>query len=239
MEIHNISEDIVFNSIHKMFSAIKEKDRSDKLCLCDQCRLDTACYVLNRIEPRYIVSNRGVTRFDQDWAGRQQVEADIASLVYKGLKQVNHNQRPNVLHDDSVTMGTNDVGPVFDMPTIVGRLFDGGTFAPLAGITVELRSNGELVSMRNANWQNPFTLITNTPGSYTFWPASVPADAINVHRTFEFSIKIESSQYETMTHFFKIPAVSGIQSPYSRSLDRTFKLPDLYLFHPGDAEVNG
>ena len=122
----------------------------------------------------------------------------------------------------------------------MGRLFDGVTFTPLSEVTVELRGSGEIVPMRNRNWQNPFTLVSNTPGTYTFWPAPVPVDAVDIKRTFEYSLKIESSQYETLIHFFKIPVVSNIQVTHSAySQDRTFKLPDLYLFHPGEAEQNG
>jgi len=81
MEIHNISEDIVFNSVQEIFESIKEKNNPDKLCLCDQCKLDTICYALNRVEPRYVVSNRGITRLEQDWTGRQQIEADITARI--------------------------------------------------------------------------------------------------------------------------------------------------------------
>ena len=239
MEIHNISEDIVFNLVQAIFDSIKKEGNPDELCLCEQCKLDTICYALNRIEPRYIVSNRGITRIEQDWAGKQQIEADITTLAYRGLKLVNHNLRPNASHDDSIS-GTKVANvPVYEIPAIVGRLFDGETFAPLSGVTVELRSGGEIVSMRNTNWQNPFTLVEHTPGSYSFWPAPLPADALNVHHIFEYSLKIESPQHEHLTHFFKIPTVSGIQASYSYSLDRTFKLPDLYLFPPGGEEEEG
>ena len=240
MEIHNISEDIVLSSVQTIFEAIKKEGNPDGLCFCEQCKLDTVCYALNRIEPKYVVSNRGITRIEQDWAGRQQIEADITALVYKGLRLVNHNQRP-AHEDNSASAGRNLAEPVFEFPTIVGRLFDGETFAPLAGVTVELRSGGEIVPMRNRNWQNPFTLISNTPGTYTFWPAHIPAEAVDINRVFEYSLKIESSQYETLSHFFKIPVVSNIQAAYasSYSKDKTFKLPDLYLFHPGEAEQNG
>ena len=239
MEIHNISEDIVFNSVQEIFESIKEKNNPDGLCLCDQCRLDTICYTLNRVEPRYVVSNRGITRLEQDWSGRQQIEADIAALVYKGFQLVNHNQRPTADHDASVSGDRDMSNPAFNLPTIVGRLFDGETFAPISGVTVKLRSEGETVPMRNRNWQNPFTLVDNTPGTYTFWPAVIPADSVGIHRIFEYSLKIESPDYETMTHFFKIPLISDIRSPYSFEHDRTFKLPDLYMFPPGEAEQNG
>ena len=234
MEIHNISEDIVFNSVQAIFETIKKEGNTDGLCLCDQCKLDTICYALNRIEPRYIVSNRGFTRLEHDWVGKQQIEADIATLVYRGLRLVNHNLRPTASHDETASGTRLPNVPVFEIPAIVGRIFDGETFAPLAGVSVELRSGGEKVPMRNTNWQNPFTLVDNTPGSYSFWPAPVPADAVDKSLTFEYSLKIESPQHETLTHFFKVPAVSSIQSSYSYSLERTFKLPDLYLFPPGE-----
>jgi competence protein ComFB len=238
MDIHNISEDIVIKAAQEIFDAVKREGNPDALCLCEQCRLDTICYTLNRIEPRYIVSNRGLTRIEQDGPGRHQAHADITALVYKGLQQVNHNQRPTASHDDSLSESIIKK-LAFDIPTIVGRLFDGETFAPISGVTVKLYSNGELVPMRNTNWQNPYTLVANTPGTFTFWPAPVPAAMVDMHQIFEYSLTIESPRYETLTHFFKIPTVSVFQSAPTYFMNRTFKLPDLYLFSPGEAEQNG
>ena len=240
MEIHNISEDIVIDSVQKIFGTITKEGNPKKLCLCDQCKLDTICYTLNRIMPRYIVSNRGMARTEHDWSRRQQTDADIAALVYKGLQLINHNKRPTITHDKPTSEDMTLIEPAFHIPTIIGRIFDGETFAPLAGITVSLLNNGELVPMKNHNWQNPFTVVTNTPGTFTFWPAPVPAAALNIHHMFEYSLKIESPQYETLSHFFKVPAISTMQAAHtSGSMDRTFKLDDLYLFLPGDAELNG
>ena len=238
MDIHNTVEDIVFSSVQTIFDEIEKQDNPEGFCFCDQCRMDTICYALNRLEPHYIVSNRGFTRIEQDGIRWQQVEADIATLVYKGLRLVNHNQRPTAVHTSAGPKGADSSRPVFDIPTIVGRVFDGITFAPISGVEVLLRCGGEPVSMRNSNWQNPFTLVSNTPGTFSFWPAPVTAEAADIHRVFEYSLKIESPDHETLTHFFKLPALSKIQTPYSYSLDRTFKLPDLYLFPPGEAEQN-
>jgi competence protein ComFB len=202
--------------------------------------MDTICYALNRIEPHYIVSNRGFTRIEQNDMRRQQVEADIASLVYKGLRLVKHNQRPTSSHNGSSPTRDADVSaPAFEIPTIVGRLFDGITFAPLSDITITLYRGGDLVPMRNLNWQNPYTLVENTPGAFTFWPAPIPAESVDLEKIFEFSLKIEGGGYEPLNHIFKIVATSQLLSPYSYSRDRTFKLPDLYMFAPGEAEQNG
>jgi len=241
MEIHNVTEDIVFSSVQTIFDVIKKEGNAEKFCLCDQCKLDTICYTLNRIKPRYIVSNRGITRIEQDWVERQQTEADIATLVYKGLRQVNHNQRPTCSHTDTPLFSNDSSNePAFFIPTMIGRLFDGESFAPVAGVTVTLRSGDKIIPMRNQNWQNPFTLIANTPGAFTFWPAPVPAESVGENRLFEYSLKAESPQYETLTHFFNIAVVSTLAATHTAySLDRTFKLPDIYLFPPGEAEKNG
>ncbi|MCL2193808.1 MAG: late competence development ComFB family protein [Treponema sp.] len=237
MELHNVSEDIVFGTVNKIFNSIAKGGNPENLCLCEQCKMDTICYTLNRIEPRYIVSSRGINHIEQDWAWKQQMEADIATLAYKGLRIVKHKQRPTSAHDSSTPEKKASKGPLFDMPTIIGRLFDGKTFAPLADVKIELLSDGALVPMRNNNWQNPFILVSKTPGTYTFWPAPVPADALDINRLFDYSLKVDDPRYETMTHYFKVPVVSGLlstQPPYE-----TIKIPDLYLFPPGEAEING
>jgi competence protein ComFB len=236
MEIHNTTEDMVFAKVEAIFNSIIQEGNPENFCLCYQCRMDTACYVLNRTQPRYIVSNRGVARIEQENLERQQKDADIAALVYEGLKRVNHNQRPNILHQ-RVAAPAAVTTPVFNIPTIVGRLFNGANFAPLSNVKIELHRNGELVSMKDNNWQNPYNLVSNTEGTFTFWPTPVPAEAADIHKIFEYSIKIEAPEFETLNHFFKIPVISEIQSAAVYSMGRTFKLPDLYMFPPeGDEE---
>jgi competence protein ComFB len=234
IEIHNTTEDIVVSKVEAIFDSIVKDGNPDNLCLCPQCRMDTVCYVLNRAEPRYIISNRGVARIEQDGFKRQQKEADIAALVYEGLKRVNHNQRPNAIHNsNSPTAGSASNTPVYNIPTIVGRLFNGSNFAPMSNTKIELHRNGDLVPMKDSNWQNPYSLVSHTEGSFTFWPNPVPAEAADLYKTFEFSIKIEAPEFETLNHFFKIPVISEFQSAASFSMGRTFKLPDLYMFPPG------
>ncbi|MDR2158451.1 MAG: late competence development ComFB family protein [Treponema sp.] len=234
MNVHNTNEDIVFATVEKIFNTFAKEGNPDNFCLCNQCRLDTACYVLNRIKPFYIVSSRGVERTELEAFQKQQREADIITLVYEGLRRVNHNQRPNFNHRGGLG-GENgrQITPVFNIPTIVGRLFNGTNFAPLSDVKVELYRNGDLVPMKDASWRNPYVLVPNTEGTFTFWPAAVPADAADSRRIFEYSIKIEAPEFETLNHFFKIPVISELQSTSSYSAGRSFKLPDLYMFPPG------
>ena len=239
MELHNTVEDIVISQINDIFNTIKEQDKPDKPCLCWQCRMDTACYVLNRTLPLYIVSNRGASRVDINPIKTQQVSAEITSLIYEGIKKVNHNQRPNADHNfsDSHVNAYKDK-PVFQIPTITGRLFNGTNFAPVSDINVFLLHNGKPAEMKDTNWQNPFNLVSHTNGIFTFWPAPFPAKKTDEHASFEFTICIEANEYDTLNHVFRIPVVSEILTKDSFSLNRSFKLPDLFMFPPGANEKN-
>jgi competence protein ComFB len=233
MEIHNTTEDIVFAKVTEIFDAAA-KDKDSIFCTCEQCRMDAACYVLNRVEPRYVVSNRGVARIQRDAIGYQQLEADVVSLAYDGIKRVNHNQRPNFQHSSGPGQPLIEKNsPVYNIPTIIGRLFNGSDFAPIVDGRAELRLNGELAAMRNGNWQNPYVLVDKTEGTFTFWPMPVPAEAVSAPKIFEFSLRVEAPGLEPLNHFFQIPVTSEAQATASYSLDRTFKLPSLYMFPPG------
>ena len=240
MEVHNTIEDIVMTMADDIFQSLEQKEDKDKFCTCNQCRMDTICYVLNRAQPHYIVSNRGASRVQQESFERQQREADISALVHEGLKRVSHNQRPNFTHSG----GTGEEDPVsklpvYNVPTIMGRVFNGNNFAPISEAGVELLWDSELVPMKDGNWQNPYRIVSNTEGSFSFWPAADIASGINKHKIFEYTLRVSAPGFETLTHFFKIPVASEIRAAGSFSLNRTFKLPDLYMFTPGEAEKNG
>ncbi|MDR0501723.1 MAG: late competence development ComFB family protein [Treponema sp.] len=240
MDIHNTSEDVVFGIVQNIFEEIQNTGNPDNLCLCYQCRMDTICYTLNRVEPHYIVSNRGFSRLEHHTGvKRQQTEADITSLSYRGIRLVNHNMRPTAPHDGTNTHQQKFNQPLFDIPTISGRIFNGESFEPITGIDVSLYLGGDLVEMRNNNWQNPYTMVPSTPGVFSFWPAPIHAELPDISQVFNFSLKIYSQNYEPLNHFFNISTISKFHTPNSYTLNRTFKLPDLYLFPPGDGEMNG
>ena len=119
MEVHNTVEDIVIPKVIEICDNIVKSGNTDNICTCDQCRIDTTCYVLNRVTPFYIISSRGAARAHQDTLERQQKETDITVLIYEGLKRVSHNQRPNFTHDPGAKAEKeNQYKPVFIIPTI-------------------------------------------------------------------------------------------------------------------------
>jgi competence protein ComFB len=127
---------------------------------------------------------------------------------------------------------------LYDIPTISGRIFNGESFEPVVGIEVGLYHDGGLIPMRNNNWQNPFMMVSSTPGAFSFWPAPITADSPETTREFHLSVKVKTEGFEPLNHFFTISATSKFHNPQSYALNRTFKLPDLYIFPPGDDEMN-
>jgi len=121
----------------------------------------------------------------------------------------------------------------------MGRLFNGNNFAPISNVDIELLWNGELVPMKDGNWQNPYRIVPYTEGAFSFWPAAVTASTANEPRIFEYMLRASIPDYEPLAHFFKISVTSEVQTASSFALNRTFKLPDLYMFPPGEAEQNG
>jgi len=240
MEFHNTVEDTVIARVNEIFDAFEEKGNPGKFCTCSQCRIDIICYALNRMPPHYIVSNRGASRVQWESIERQQQAADITAMVHEGLKQVNHNQRPFFQHSGEANKTPHDLNrPVFNIPTIMGRLFNGNNFSPLSDLDVELFMDGELVLMKDGNWQNPCRIVPNTEGTFSFWPAATDASEVNINKIFEYSLRVNSEEFETLIHFFNVPVTSEIQTAGSFTLNRTSKLPDLYMFPPGEAEQNG
>ena len=236
MEIHNVTEDIVLDAVNEIFDEIEREGKKDKPCTCFQCRLDTACYVLNRSVPRYVVSSRGVARAETDSIEKQQEEADVVTLIHEGLQKIAKSMRPHFEHRNRRDAPHSAEGPVFNFPTIIGRDFNGQNFEPLIDIDVFLMAEGKLSPMLDPNWQNPYRLVSNTAGTFSFWPKPIPAETVGAERKFEFSVAAAAPGLEELRHFFDLTITSEHDAAKSFSMQRTFKLPDMYLFPPEPEE---
>jgi competence protein ComFB len=239
LKIHNFTEDLVIREIDKICDGIEKDGQKQQICTCSQCRLDAACYVLNRTKPSYVVSNRGVVRVERETLERQQKDVDLTVLIYRALEEVAHNRRPYFDHEArNQSSKPAEHRAVFNVPAIVGRVFNGINFEPLSDIDVELRRDGKLSAMRDQNWQNPYRLMNDTAGTFTFWPEPVHAETAGEQAAFGFAVRIKTEGYETLNSFFEIPVVSEAYSMIPYSMDRTFKLKDMYLFPEGTEEYD-
>ena len=235
MEIRNIMEDAVKSMVQELFER-ENREKRLEYCTCDQCKLDVVCYVLNRVKPEYIVSSRGLAYSEKEGLDKVQRQADLISMVKEGWGKVSHSPRPTSDHAGGIPLNVDLKGPVFNFPTIMGRVFDGRTFAPLGEGSVRLLSGGEEVAMVDPNWQNPCVLAGATGGTYIFWPRAMVALLQEADRKVVFEIKVEVAGLEGLSHYIEIISAPEPSTRLDFSLQRVSKVPDLFLFPEGQAD---
>lgn len=227
MRIHNLMEERVLDTANEMFDDEEARIRRT-FCTCSQCRLDVACFVLNRIRPSYVVSGRGLAHMDMDYQEKLQREADVVSLVHQGVQQVSKYRRPDFRHqderDDTVPTGFH-----YNFPQIVGRVFTSVKFERVSGVGVSLFLGSELKSMVNENWPNPYIIAEKTPGFYSFWPHPMQAEVEGDSKDFELEVSIDDPRYEPLRHYFHLAleSVDGFRSHVQ--MNTTTTIEDLYL----------
>ncbi len=234
MKLHNQMEDLVLARIEEIFSD-KTNLKIENICTCSQCRLDIACYVLNRLTPRYVISGRGLAHLESDTLDLQQKQADIVALVHEGIRKVARAKRPFFTHDSDQHTAEPE-GPLYNFPIISGKVFNGMTFQPESGLIVTLKSEGETVEMIDPNWSNPYRIVDPTPGNYLFWPYPVKGATAGERRKFSFEVLVEKEGFDPVRAFLSPELTAEKEFVDSCQLQRTIHIEDLFIFPPSSEE---
>lgn len=233
MKIHNLMEEIVVKEIDEFF---RDKEAMEKMgaCGCEQCRTDVACFVLNRLTPKYVASGRGLAHVETEYFDDPQSITDVVSLVNEGTRLVSsrrrHGNEADTLHD---RVGK---GPYFNFPVIEGRIFHGKTFEPVADLPITLLLDNEPMAMFNTRWPNPYKLSGETSGCFLFWPLPRKAEKAGENRVFELELSLNQEGYNPLKHFIELELTAEHRIVDSLSDNNTLKTSDLYLFPEGGEE---
>lgn len=229
MNVQNIMESIVENEVNKLYEEAKKENASWLSCDCSHCRLDTVCYVLNRIPPKYIVSSRGITHSFMDW-NEHQVKADLDTIAMEGMKIVSSSKRPFHSNDNVIVHEKIIEKPAFNFSTFVGSVIDGSTFEPIVDAKIILKCNGKVAEMIDKTWSNPYITYKGTKGNYSFWLKPDKAETEGEHRVYKFKIEASADGYTPVVYNFEVPFISDSVTKYR--LDSTFslKIKDIVLF---------
>jgi competence protein ComFB len=234
MNVHNIMEEVVYTEVNGLFDTAKKDNAPWLTCSCSQCRLDTICFVLNRVQPRYIKSGRGLAYSQiEESFDKAQLGADLSIISLEGMKQVLSTRRPH-----STEFPDMPDTPVFNFPTIVGRVLDGLTFEPVKDLSVLMLLDTKKAESIDSSWENPYTLSRHTPGTFTFWVKPLGAKKEGIKKVFPLEIRIEQQGYDPIHYFFEVGVTSESFLRTSYSAEHSFTLPDLHLF-PAEQELNG
>ena len=228
MNVHNLMEDVVIHTVNELYDNIKKEGASWLTCDCENCRLDTTSYVLNRVPAKYIVSGRGITH-SADVLENQQIKADVEALALQGMHIVSDSKRPFHLAEKS-DISDSDKVPSFNFPTFTGTVIDGGSFEPVPGAELLLKYEGQSAEMMDKSWANPLTTVKSTRGAYSFWVKPMPAEAAGITKKFNFAIEVTADGYEPRTYHFVFPMISDDCAHTNLDSTISFKIKDLVIF---------
>ena len=197
MKLKNYQEDIVLRAIE-----IALEDQPDMWADTDFVN-DVAAFVLNRVPPRYVMSERGFLRLaleHNDDAAADESMANVIGmmmLVNRGVELVRSRRsgtNGNVQRDlTSPQADSDELTLVHNYPQLIGRVVDARTGDPVYGATVALYMNGKLAPPENGGWYNPYVTREKTQGHFSFWPRAVNDDEEELES--EVRIAVEHPDY--------------------------------------------
>jgi competence protein ComFB len=197
MRLKNYQEDVVMHAIE---IALEDKPelREDEVAV-----KDIAAYALNRLQPRYIMSERGFTRLA---AEQLELEAHtegmanmigVLMLVNKGIELIEGRRKPGNGHHLGGVAPQEALLPVHNYPQVVGKVIDAETKEPIPNATVTLYLDGARAASADPGWTNPFVTSAKAYGYFSFWPEAVRDEA--AERVSTLNLRIEHPQYRTMS----------------------------------------
>ncbi len=80
MKLKNLMEDIVLRSIEDFWKDVE-------MCKCERCKLDAAGIALNKLPPRYVVTDRGESYAKTDILEIQKY-VDLVTVINRALAVV-------------------------------------------------------------------------------------------------------------------------------------------------------
>ena len=228
MNVKKLMEEVVEQNVNELYDQLKETKPSWFSCDCNNCRIDTICYVLNRISPKYVVSGTGAVHSVQELSDSQ-LKADLDSVCLEGVKIVNSTKRP--YHNQVKTnLAVTNTIPAFNFSIFTGTIMDGSNFEPIGDASILLKINGQPAEMVDSSWANPFTTRSSTKGSFSFMVKSIPAEKEGITKKFNFTIEVSAPSYGTSSFHFEVPVTSDGFTKTEIDSAFSLKLKDILIF---------
>ena len=198
MKLVNYQEDLVLH-----IAEIVLQDRPD-VELSHELLLDTAAYALNRLPPRYIVSERGFTRlmadnmFDEDGGAKLGNLVELLFLINNAVDVVKKRRSAPSQPESEAGDGEEDdhIEPHWhNIPYLIGRVIDGEKKQPISDVQITLLVDGEKIGQAGSGWTNPYTTSGAAQGFYSFLPEPIHSEERK--RKFSLRILFEGAGYES------------------------------------------
>lgn len=200
IELKNIVEDIVLELIDSM-----DESRSGEIN--KNQKREIAAYVLNRIRPMYITSNRGFTNLIVKYQNDPQFLADLMTQVNEAKKIIKRSNLDSL--DDEVKVDLDKNKLHYILPKIYGKLISTRMMAPVEEAEVALYINHELGVSFFGRWKNPVMLKPRDEGIFSFAPSPILAGSPYQKKVFDIAIKIkkDDKEFEKVFQYETTPSI--------------------------------
>jgi competence protein ComFB len=175
------------------------------ICKCNRCQLDMIAYALNKLPPKYIVSERGLTHLAIEDQYEFQQYADIIGTVNSAIEVISSRVRPEYEHKKQEVVKQHDAVEeskdfYFNFPHLIGEVYADDALNVKPGITVTLSYNNKQAHMADASWMNPYVTSNVTGAFYNFWPAPLLCEGKkSIAKVFKFDLLFELKGYKNIT----------------------------------------
>lgn len=159
MAIINLMVDVVTGIVHEVLKKTSELPEPEIY------EPDITAYVLNRIPPKYITSERGILHGKLESRYIFQQKTDILLLVHEAIDVIKKRRPPLVPRDKGMYRERNAF-----LPHLMGEVLEETTFSMIPGMEVTLKFGGKPAKMIDVSWKNPCVTNKATKGFYHFWP---------------------------------------------------------------------
>ena len=211
MAVRNMMENIVSSLIEGVLEKNEEFEPIKKNYS------DILAYVLNRVPPKYVTSERGILHTEIDSKFMFQQKSDIMFYIYEAIEVIK-NRRDNSPAVNAANMPQHKLF----FPHLIGEVLEETTFSIIPGVKVTLLQNGQKAEMIDENWINPYTTNTATKGYFHFWPVFDENSDI-MDNVASFEIKFDHPKMEPKTIEIKLPVEAGYD------IKKSYKIPIAFL----------
>ncbi len=215
-DLKNIVEDIVIEQIDKL-----DENKQGEIDINQ--KKEIAAYVLNRIKPMYITSNKGFTNLISTYRNDPQFITDIIIKINEALKVV----KKSNLKLSKIELEREKLYYVF--PKIYGRVLSLKTLTPIQEGMVSLYINEILVESLFQLWKNPTEILPIDNGVYSFAPKPVLAHSPYEKRTFVLKINIQSHENNYEKVFFYDITPSPLTNIKTDFHENVLQIEDIYV----------
>lgn len=239
MKLRNYQEDVVLKLIE-----IAAEDRSD-IELTEHVMHDIAAYTLNRILPRYIMSERGFTRLASELLIDNSDEAEgttgfanlveLMFLINKAMDVVTARRPAGTSLNgangsgEELSFGTDEVQVWYNFPQMIGRVVDHDTGAPVFDARVSLLLDDQPAKPAESGWSNPYVTNTATKGYFSFWPRS--ERGTEETKGYQIRVQVDHPDYESAEHVHALQADGELRTYDDIYGDSVLSVDSLELTH--------